>query len=819
MNKVINNIFSNFRYIFILFIICFNGWMLATSALPFSLENNANVACRILFSSILVMIVPGYLLFNITQIKRRYTLDPFELVVISFGISLIIMEAICVFTVEAGLNSFMAGLLLIILSAVLMVWNFVKESKSGPEGVDIKPYALKIWPAVYYTLFIIAIIATAILLYKIESPISTSEDQIHISVIRKMLENSHIMRENIFYKPDIAHTYLYPGLHFIIALISRFSLLDPIIVYAKLRFILGALSLLVIWTFSKTLFKSAQIAFTITFTCLALIYNGIAGKIPGLFCAQLIPVSHTGDISMGLFLPLALIFSFKYILDEKYFNRFFIFSVLLIAATIVIHVREGIQVVFYYAVTACAYLIFNRQDKKTILKIFMLLVAVVLFGKIYQYIHSVRVSNVKEIEQVYNTQIIEIFKNLLGNFHMAFSTPENYPDIKALVPAGMLVFKRYLSMAIPFSLLILLLFRRTFWGLFFSSSILVSLLFMRFNIFAVFLMICTYSEIMFTPARFVLYFSYIIFGLIIYSICIGFDILACYVSARFKLKKLYSKVIFFILVSLLGYLFSHFLLLNFVTFMQEALYWHGSFLLIFMLLVVFAVMLHKGLSKKIANFQDYFMTYNIKYRFLNLVALFVILYVVYKNGGGENPRVFTGEQKIARYSNINIFDAYKTRITTPDITDFKNYCQKTDILNCPYDVMEFIRNKVPSGNKFVANIFGEKAVFIPTFANQYVAVVPVPDDPDFVRIKNLDHDYLSLCRFGYQIIFNDTETDHKKLDLIYKFKLTYILLEPPFYHLEGIFSRYGCLEKVYDNNNYLIYKVDRQKLKEMIGVT
>jgi hypothetical protein len=193
--------------------------------------------------------------------------------------------------------------------------------------------------------------------------------------------------------------------------------------------------------------------------------------------------------------------------------------------------------------------------------------------------------------------------------------------------------------------------------------------------------------------------------------------------------------------------------------------------------------------------------------------------VIYKSGGGENPRVFIGEKRLAAYSSINIFDAYKTRITTPDITDFKNYCQKADTLNCPYDVMKFIRDKVPAGNKFAENIFGEKAVFVPIFANQYVAVIPVLDDPGFIRIKNLDHDYLTLCRFGYQIIFNDTETDHEKLSLIYRFKFTYILLEPRFYGLRGIFSKYGCLEKVYDNNNYLIYKIDRQELKEMIGAT
>ncbi|MDD5681007.1 MAG: hypothetical protein PHI59_07180, partial [Candidatus Omnitrophica bacterium] len=459
----INKVLFSLKYALIGLLICYAFRMLVSYAVPFPFSNG-NVAIGILLSSAFVLIIPGYLLFNIMQLRKRYEMDFFELFAVSFGLSFLIIEIFCILAMEMRLNCFKISLGMILACLVLFLISFFKERRASIDYLGVLRANFSRINVIIYFLSILFIISTAVLLFKIESPLRTNEDMIHVSVIRKLLENPELTRTNIWMKEGLAYTYIYPGVHFLIALISRFSAIDPIIVYAKIRFVLGILSLLVIWTMGKTLFKSKYIAFTILISCVALIFNGAAGKLPGLYCGQLVPISHTSDIAMGILLPLVLIFSFKYILNKGVFNRFFFISILLVLSLTIVHVRETVQILFYYCLTLIAYLVFNRKDKTTIYKILLFVICVLILGVAYNLIYKSNVGHIQTLEHMRREKAVGVFKDLLNDPKMAFSTPDTYPDSMDFIPGGKLIFKKYISLAIPLSLTALLLFRRTFWG-------------------------------------------------------------------------------------------------------------------------------------------------------------------------------------------------------------------------------------------------------------------------------------------------------------------------------------------------------------------
>ncbi len=806
----INNVLFSFKYALIGLSICFVSIILVSHTPPFQFSNE-NVTLGIVVSSAFVLIIPGYLLFNLMQLRKRYEMDLFELLVMAFGLSLLIIEFLCMVAMETRLNSFIISLVLVLASLVLFLISLIKERSASIDYLGgLRANFGKINIAIYL-LAVLFIIFTAALLFKIESPVGSGEDMIHISIIRKLLENPELTKTNIWIEEGIPYTYLYPGLHFMAALISRFSAIDPIIVYAKLRFAMGIISLLLIWTMSKTLFRSKYIAFTILMSCVALIYNGSAGHLPGFFCGQLIPVSHMGDISMGVILPLVLVFSFKYMLNKGTFNRFFFISLLLVLTITIVHVRETMQVLFYYCLTLVAYLIFNRKDKATIYKVFIFILSILILGNVYNLIYKSNVGHIQTYEHAKKEKSVKVFKDLLNNPKMAFSTPDNYPDSKAYIPGGKLIFKRYMSLAIPLSLVMLLLFRRRFWGLLFSSSIVGSLLLMRFNILSMLLIILTYSEIMFTPGRFFLYFAYIIFGLFIYAVLFGLDKIFAFIRGWSK------SYVWFFAYSAMVCLFSIGILSSFLNLTQEAVYLHGTVLLVSMGFIVLSLIALKPISEKLLRFGDNLLSQKLRYPGFGLACIFLVLFPVYKYGGTENPKVFNS-YGYRSYGVTDIFDAYKLRVSKPDISNFGDYCDKIDMFNLPLDVIEFIRKNVPEGNIFAYDIDNEKrdffspeAIFIPSFSAQYLAV-----SPREYRILVIDDEYFKTFKNGRQIIFNNQETDREKLGFIQRFKFTYILLDPPFYGLRKTFDKYKSFEKIFDNGNYSIYKIDRKLLTGII---
>lgn len=774
----------NVKYILFIPLLLFALLQTIYISAPFSFTSSF-CFLKITIASLIVLILPGYLIFNL--LRPRTTGDLLETIVLSLGTSFIFIQFLCVLTFELQLNSAKAVFIMLAICSLLMLSNFLRDKKTGFKYDETT--AAENGHTLIFFIMVLAIIGTTLLLYKIESPPIRGEDQLHVTIIRKILENDVIQKDNVLYKPNFPQSYLYPGLHFIIALISRISAIDPIIVYTKFRYILGFLSLSIVYTFSKSLFKSRYISSIITCTCIVLIYNGVAARVSGYYWGQLVPVSHISDIAMAILLPLSLIFTFKYIsFDNRILNRFAILSPLLILTTTIIHVREGFQILFYYLAALIAFLVFKRQDKRVIWKIAFLICSVILLGLVYMPIHQANVGVIwQEIElphkQWATNALIDV---VTGPFTAAFQPMERVAGIGGAGWKGL----PYVSLALFLSPLILFWFRKYFWGLFLGASILASFLIIRFKVLTILAMMLTYSEIMISPVRFVIFFTHIIFGLLIFAgVAIFENIFACvrkFAKNRLALCGLAGGFIIGL------YLVSRYVFLPLTGLIEPGIYSYGGILFLTWVILLLILSYLKFFDRIVVRFQDTFHNYKPRFPNFSLFILLSLLLAVYFFGG---------------ISGQGLVNEYKNR-TLPDVANFEDYYREDRVTNMPLDLVEYIRRKVEPHNIFAYNYRREARVFIPLVSNQFVQV-----GWQGINTGRVDNDYLSNFRDGEQIIFNESESVEDKLNYIYRFNFTYILLDPEYYSLSDIFDGYPCFQKVYDDGSFALFKIDREQLE------
>ena len=603
-----------------------------------------------------------------------------------------------------------------------------------------------------------------------------------------------MQKDNIMYKPNVITTYLYPGLHFAMGLISKAAAIDPIIVYAKFRYVLGFLSMPVIYTFSKTLFRSGYIASIVTLTAVALIYNGVATQIPGYYCGQLVPVSHISDIAMGILLPLSLLFTFKYVNSDKgILSPFAFLAPLMVMTTTIIHVREGFQMLFYYAITLGAFLVFNRQDKKVIYKIAVLIIAVTLLGLIYMPVHRANQPLLiwEGVELPYKQWVAgELLNTISGPLNIAFSP----------IKTGGLGWEGlpHVSLALFLAPLMLLWHRKYFWGLFLGTTILASFILARFKVLSLMAILLTYSEIMISPVRFALFFSYITFGLLIFGILTAADKLL-FALRRFASNRQQLLVMAGLIIMTVC-LFFAFVIPPLMRGADTAVYFYGGILLLVMAIVLLVTCYIKRLDRAQAALRNIFDNPKPHSVVFTAVLLISLLFTIYISGGIQGR---------------GLLDEYRSRVAAaPDITSFEAYYKQTAPTVMPFALVQYIRDDIEPHNVFAYDRLRLLELSIPMMANQYVQVTGAR-----MNMKVVDDDYLGKYKNERPIIFSTTEFESvgDKLNYIYEFNFTYILLDPDYHNsLSAIFDRYCCFKKVYDDKSFALYKIDREQLKSTL---
>lgn len=190
-------------------------------------------------------------------------------------------------------------------------------------------------------------------LYLLGSPVTSSEDQIHAAVVRRLADLTAPALDNIYFVSDIVFTYPFPGTHYLMALVATVAGLDPLFAYHKLRFFWGPAALVLLYLSAQTMFGGRPMAAAVTATAVVLTCAGVFAMVPEFSWGwgQLATYSHPSDIAMSVLLPALLVMSFEYVHAEtRRADTFFLMGAgLLTFMLAAVHVREAVQFIVYFA--------------------------------------------------------------------------------------------------------------------------------------------------------------------------------------------------------------------------------------------------------------------------------------------------------------------------------------------------------------------------------------------------------------------------------------------------------------------------------------
>jgi hypothetical protein len=211
-------------------------------------ENQAMFALgKIMLGTLAIGVIPGMLILLVVRpLWNPTVLEAAGLgMVISLG--LVQLLTICSLVFHISSNLIAVGLWGVSCLAVFgLFWK--------PAGDD-KFVAVDAEEVIIGCLLLIL----ALTLYLQGSPFAGAEDQIHIGVIRRLTFLQHPAIDNIYITPNIVYTYPFPGTHFLVALISRVSELDPLFVYYKLRFFWCPAALIFLYLTARMITDSCSV--------------------------------------------------------------------------------------------------------------------------------------------------------------------------------------------------------------------------------------------------------------------------------------------------------------------------------------------------------------------------------------------------------------------------------------------------------------------------------------------------------------------------------------------------------------------------------
>src|SRR6185503_9996693 len=186
-------------------------------------------------------------------------------------------------------------------------------------------------------------------LYVAGSPYGSTEDAIHVAIVRRLRFLDAPSLHNIYVVPNVVYTYPFPGTHYLMAAISHVADLDPLFVYHKLRALWGFAALTLLYACARCLFESQRMALASALVAVLLVANGSFAGVPNFYWGQLAPYSHASDVAMGVLLPALLLLALHVFRAQSIRETtFFVIATggLVVMLTMV-HIREVLQFAAY----------------------------------------------------------------------------------------------------------------------------------------------------------------------------------------------------------------------------------------------------------------------------------------------------------------------------------------------------------------------------------------------------------------------------------------------------------------------------------------
>jgi hypothetical protein len=460
-------------------------------------------ALKLVTATLAVGVVPGALATMLWRPRRALTL----LEVIGFGVAISfgLVHLMAVLAVSAHVGaSITLGMLAIAstLMAIRTTWR--------PVGLVV----ITLDELIVLSL----LLALSVFLYNLGSPVTWWEDQVHVSIVRRLSELASPRLDNLYVTPGIVYSYPIPGTHYFMALIARLSDLDALFVYHKLRFFWGPIALVMLYLAARAVFGPRGIASGVTVTATALVCSGAFAMVPGFDSGwgQLATFSHASDIAMNVLLPALLVVACGYLTGEMPRERsfFLMATVMLILMLTMVHIREIVQPAVYMiclALVAAMVRPFRAYLRRSV----ALVCVFVGVAVVYVLWQRQVVGLVSDIVQTHRAQLATIVTTTPLRHLITTPAPVLLHDFlinSDQTSGGLIPLFLFAGPAI------LLLFseRPLVWLM--SSSTLLYLGIMTVPLLAIPYIYLTYFEILYTPVRNVAFFVYLIAGS---AICAG----------------------------------------------------------------------------------------------------------------------------------------------------------------------------------------------------------------------------------------------------------------------------------------------------------
>ncbi|MBV9119359.1 MAG: hypothetical protein JOZ39_01530 [Chloroflexi bacterium] len=444
-------------------------------------------------SALLIGLLPGSLL---VMLLTRGPWCLLEVLGLGIAASIALVEVLTVAAISLHLTVWTVALALVVLCV------------AGTLAIALRrghPYPVRIEPTDLPLLVVFALVGAV--LYLKGAPFASGEDQIHISVVRRLAFDLSPALDNIYYSPHIVYTYPFPGTHFLMALITRLSGLDALFVYYKMRFFWGVAAELLLYSAARKLFGSRILAFASSITASVFVLNGTFADVTNYFWGQMAPYSHASDVALNVIMP-ALLVAALYFLGsgQARERRMFLVLSLVIALTLtIVHIREMLQALVYFGAFAIV-LALGRHWRKAarVAMLEGLWVAIVLGYGLWQ---SRAIGHVDVLVSQRRSELLQ----LAGSTPVANWITQPLLDnrFSAAFSSVFLLWQPLLLLCTP---LVLLAMRRRAAALLVSGAILVYLLILRFSGLTFAYLYAAYFEAMYVPARNTAIFVYLMTG-------------------------------------------------------------------------------------------------------------------------------------------------------------------------------------------------------------------------------------------------------------------------------------------------------------------
>ena len=478
----------------------------ALASWMFSPDGAGGAAFRAVLATLAIGVTPGALLTLLWKPRSPLTI----IEVVGFGIALS-FGVVHLLTIGAVAMHVSPLITMSVLSAASLVMGcLVIWRGTGSLVVDVDDLII-----------IAAVIVIGVPLYQQGSPFDAYEDQVLVSIVRRLSVLELPRLDNLFPTPGVVYTYPFPGALYFMSLVTRLADVDAMFVYHKLRFFWGPASLVMLNLAARAVFGYASVATAVTLTAAILVAAGTFAMVDGFpsWWGQLTPYSYVPDVAMTVLLPALLVMAFGYFLASTDRERGFFLagSVMLILMLTIIHIREMVQFAAYLGcfivVTMCL-----RPFRGHARRAGVLLAIVLVMAGIYTAWQTRMVPVAAGVVAGERANLLVVASGLSVSGLIGTPATESLGDF-------IQDFDQVFAGLVPFLLftgvIVVAAFRQRPLVWLLSSSTLAYLLVMTVPLLAIPYIYLTYFEILQIPVRNIIFFLYLFAGAFVYLVVVA----------------------------------------------------------------------------------------------------------------------------------------------------------------------------------------------------------------------------------------------------------------------------------------------------------